>query len=138
MTSTGDPLYGMRMSFNRGLGLWLPPLALMALIYVLSAQPDLSSGLGVIDLILRKIVHFATYGLLCLLLWRPLRTVATPRRAILVAFAIASAYAVTDEWHQTFVEGRHGTPVDWLIDSAGAALVALRLRAIESRRGIAS
>jgi hypothetical protein len=25
------------------------------------------------------------------------------------------------------VEGRHGTPVDWLIDSAGAAIVALRL-----------
>jgi VanZ family protein len=40
---------------------------------------------------------------------------------------LASAYAVTDEFHQTFVEGRHGTPVDWLIDSAGAGLVALRL-----------
>ena len=127
----------MRMSVNRGLGLWLPPLALMALIYVLSAQPDLNSGLGVIDLIVRKMIHFATYGLLCLLLWRPLRTVTTRRRAILLAFAIASAYAVTDEWHQTTVEGRHGTPVDWLIDSAGAALVALRLRAIELRRSIA-
>jgi VanZ like family len=138
MTSTGDPLYGMRMSVNRGLALWLPPLALMALIYFLSAQPDLNSGLGVIDLILRKIVHFATYALLCLLLWRPLRTVTTPGRAILLSFAIASAYAVTDEWHQTFVEGRHGTPVDWLIDSAGAALVALRLRAIEPSRRVAS
>ena len=128
----------MRMSVNRGLGLWLPPLALMALIFYLSAQPDLSSGLGGIDLILRKIVHFATYGLLCLLLWRPLRTVTTPGRAIALAFAIASAYAISDEWHQTFVEGRHGTPVDWLIDTAGAAVVALRLRAVGSRRRVAS
>ena len=32
-------------------------------------------------------------------------------------------YAATDEYHQTFVEGRHGTPVDWLIDTAGAAVV---------------
>ena len=35
---------------------------------------------------------------------------------------------MTDELHQTFVDGRHGNPVDWLIDSAGAALAALRLR----------
>ena len=122
------------MSVHRGLGLWLPPLALMGLVYFLSAQPDLSSGLGTWDLILRKIVHFATYGLLCLLLWRPLRTVTSPRWAIVLAFVIASAYAGTDEWHQTFVEGRHGTPVDWLIDTAGAGLVALRLRAVELRR----
>ena len=33
-------------------------------------------------------------------------------------------YAATDEWHQTFVEGRHGTPVDWLIDAAGVAIAA--------------
>jgi VanZ family protein len=137
MTSTGDPLYGMRMSVHRGLALWLPPLALMALIYFLSAQPDLNSGLGTADLVLRKIVHFATYGLLCLLLSRPLRTVMPARRAIVVAFAIASVYAITDEWHQTLVEGRHGTPVDWLIDSAGAGLVALRLRAVELRRSAA-
>jgi hypothetical protein len=126
----------MRMSVHRGLGLWLPPLALMGLIYLLSAQPDLSSGLGGWDLVLRKIVHFATYGLLCLLLWRPLRTVMEPRHAVLAALLIASAYAVTDELHQTFVEGRHGTPVDWLIDTAGASLVALRLRAIEMRRPV--
>lgn len=128
----------MRMSVQRGLGLWLPPLALMGLIYFLSAQPDLSSGLGGWDLLLRKIVHFATYGLLCLLLWRPLLTVTTPQRAILAALVIASIYAASDEWHQTFVEGRHGTPVDWLIDTAGAGLVALRLRAAEARRGVSA
>jgi VanZ family protein len=124
----------MRMSPNRGAGLWLPPVAMMALIYFLSAQPDLNSGLGTFDLVLRKVVHFAEYGILCFLWWRPLRTVMDPTSAALVAFAIASGYAATDEWHQTFVEGRHGSPVDWLIDSAGAALVALRVRALELRR----
>ncbi|HEU0023739.1 MAG TPA: VanZ family protein [Thermoleophilaceae bacterium] len=123
------------MSLNRGVGLWLPPPALMALIFFLSGQPDLSSGLGTIDLILRKVVHFSEYALLCFLLWRPLRTLVDPRDAALVALLIASAYAATDEWHQAFVEGRHGTPVDWLIDSAGAAVVAWRLRAVEARRG---
>ena len=109
------------------LDLWLPPLALMGVIFVLSAQPSLDSGLGVVDLVGRKLIHFGEYALLCFLWWRALASVTTPRRAALLAFLVASAYAATDELHQTFVEGRHGNAVDWLIDSAGAALVALRL-----------
>ena len=35
---------------------------------------------------------------------------------------LASAYAVTDELHQAFVRGRHGSPVDWLIDTAGVVI----------------
>ena len=107
--------------------LWLPPLLLMGVIFALSAQPSLDSGLGVIDLIGRKLIHFGEYALLCFLWWRALATVTTPRRAALLAFLITSGYAATDEFHQTFVEGRHGNPIDWLIDSAGAALVALKL-----------
>src|SRR3712207_3858917 len=99
---------------------WLPPLVLMAAIFAFSAQPDLSSGLGTIDTILRKIVHAAEYGLLCLLWWRALVRTPLRRHAIAVAFAIAVAYGATDEYHQTFVEGRHGTPVDVAIDAAGA------------------
>jgi VanZ family protein len=116
----------MRMRPLR-LDLWLPPLVLMGVIFALSAQPSLDSGLGVIDQIGRKLLHFGEYALLCFLWWRALASVTSPRRAALLAFVLASGYAVTDEIHQTFVEGRHGAPVDWLIDSAGAAVVALRL-----------
>jgi VanZ family protein len=108
--------------------LWLPPLLLMGVIFFFSAQPSLDSGLGVIDDVGRKLVHFAEYALLCFLWWRALVTVTTPARAALIAFLIASGYAATDELHQSFVEGRHASVVDWLIDSAGAALVAIRLR----------
>ena len=109
------------------LDLWLPPLLLMGLIFVLSAQSSLDSGLGMIDLIGRKLIHFGSYALLCFLWWRALRSVTNDRTAVVLAFVLASGYAITDEFHQSFVEGRHGTPVDWAIDSAGAALVALRL-----------
>ena len=51
-----------------------PPLLLMAVIYFLSAQPDLNSGLGVWDTIGRKFVHAAVYGALWFLWWRALRT----------------------------------------------------------------
>lgn len=109
------------------LDLWLPPLVLMGVIFALSAQPSLDSGLGVVDQIGRKLVHFGEYALLCFLWWRPLARVTSPRRAALLAFVLTSGYAITDEVHQTFVEGRHGNALDWLIDSAGAAIVGLRL-----------
>ena len=118
----------MRMRALR-LDLWLPPFVLMGVNFVLSAQPSHDSGLGVADLIGRKLIHFGEYALLCFLWWRALVTVTTPRRAALLAFLLASGYALTDEYHQTFVDGRHGTPVDWLIDSAGAAAAALKLSA---------
>jgi VanZ family protein len=109
------------------LDLWLPPLVLMGVIFALSAQPSLDSGLGVVDQVGRKLIHFAEYALLCFLWWRALVRVTSPRRAALLAFVLASGYANTDEVHQTFVEGRNGSTLDWLIDSAGAAVVALRL-----------
>jgi VanZ family protein len=128
----------MRVSLQRALGLWLPPLALMAIIFLLSDQPHLNSGLGTLDLVLRKVAHFAEYALLCALWWRPLRTLMDARRAALLALALASAYAALDEYHQTFVEGRSGSPVDWLIDTSGAALAAYVLATRPARRRAAA
>jgi VanZ family protein len=104
---------------------WAPPIALMVLVFALSAQPDLSTGLGVWDLIGRKIVHMSEYALLCVLWWRALRTVATDRTALASALLASLVYAATDELHQTFVHGRHGTPVDVGIDAVGMTVAAL-------------
>src|SRR5438046_3516549 len=106
---------------------WAPPIALMVVIFVLSAQPDLNSGLGTVDLIGRKLIHATEYGLLCFLWWRALRTIATPRAAIVLALGIAVGYAGTDEFHQQYVNGRHATPIHVLIDAAGAGIVAMFL-----------
>jgi VanZ family protein len=97
-----------------------PPLALMALIFVLSAQPNLGTGLGTWDVVLRKLGHMVEYGALWALWWR-----ALGYRHPVAAVAIAVGYAATDEWHQTFVNGRSGTPVDWAIDAAGVGLACL-------------
>jgi VanZ family protein len=114
----------MRMALLRRPDLWLPPLVLMGLIYLFSAQPSLDSGLGWIDMVGRKLIHFGEYALLCFLWWRLLRAAVPDRRAALLAFLVSCLYAATDELHQSFVDGRNGTPVDWLIDSAGAAVAA--------------
>jgi VanZ family protein len=104
---------------------WLPPLALMGMIFFFSAQPNLSSGLGWIDHVGRKIVHASEYALLCFLWWRALRTRVDRTKALAAAWAIAALYAATDEYHQSFVSGRHATWVDVAIDSMGAGVFAL-------------
>jgi VanZ family protein len=103
------------------LDLWAPPLILMGVIFFLSAQPDLNSGLGTIDTIARKIAHAAEYALLTFLWWRVFKQPW-------LAFATAVAYAASDEFHQHFVTGRHGTPVDVGIDALGAALAVVLIR----------
>jgi VanZ family protein len=97
-----------------------PPLALMGLIFFFSAQPDLGTGLGVWDTIGRKLVHMAEYGVLWFLWWR-----ATGYRHPAPSIAITLLFAASDEYHQSFVEGRHGSPWDVAIDAAGVGLAGL-------------
>jgi VanZ family protein len=106
-----------------------PPAALMALIFFLSAQPHLSSGLGTWDLVLRKLAHMTEYAAL-FLLWRR----ALPRLSPWAAFGICLGYACSDELHQTFVSGRHGAPVDVLIDTAGMGFGWAATRLLAHRR----
>jgi VanZ family protein len=105
-----------------------PPLALMVLIFVLSAQPDLSTGLGGWDTVLRKAAHMTVYGLLWLAWWRALGY-GSPWPAVVLTLL----YAISDEWHQTFVEGRSGRPLDVGIDAAGVAVAMLAVRWAQRR-----
>jgi VanZ family protein len=102
------------------LSAWLPVLVWAAVIFALSSIPHLGTGLGTWDTILRKGAHVTEYAILGLLLMR-----AIGRE--LPAFLIGVAYAVTDEIHQHFVTGRHASPIDVAIDSAGILIGILFL-----------
>jgi VanZ family protein len=106
---------------SAALRLWLPVVLWAAVIFAFSSVPDLGTGLGTWDLVLRKIAHACEYALLGALLLRALRD----ERA---AFAGGVLYAITDEVHQIFVAGRHGSPVDVAIDSVGVAVGILLWR----------
>jgi VanZ family protein len=101
----------------------------MGLIFFLSAQPDLNSGLGTWDTVGRKLAHMAEYGLLWFLWWR-----ALGYRHPAPSIAITLLYAVSDEVHQSFVEGRHGSPWDVAIDAAGVGVAGLLVVAWARRR----
>jgi VanZ family protein len=94
--------------------LWLPVVVWAGVIFALSSVPDLGTGLGGWDLVLRKLGHAAEFALLGALLVRALG-------ATRAAFAVGVAYAVSDEIHQVFVPGRQGSPLDVLIDAVGVA-----------------
>lgn len=98
---------------------WLPLLVWMALIYLASDQPSGElPDYGQWDLVVKKSGHFFGYAVLALL----------ARRAglhPLAAVMLAGLYATTDEWHQSFVPGRNGSPVDVLIDVVGAIMGVL-------------
>lgn len=113
---------------------WLPPLALMALIFVLSAIPSDDVDRGWLLLVARKVAHFSEYALLTVLWWRALTTRMSDSRAVLLAVVIAVAYSITDEYHQTFVDGRVGAVSDVLIDAAGAVSAAALILLARRRR----
>jgi len=118
---------GRERSSREALFLWVPVVAWAALIFALSSVPDLGTGLGGWDLVLRKLAHAAEYAVLGALLLR-----ATGRPGI--AFLLGALYAVSDEVHQSFVPGRMGSPLDVALDTVGVAIGIVLWHAVRARR----
>jgi VanZ family protein len=95
----------------------LAPLALMGLIFYLSAQPSVGPELPAWT---RIVAHFGEYFVLASL-WIWALAPAAGRRSIPAAGAISLLYAISDELHQGFVEGRDSDALDVITDAAGIA-----------------
>lgn len=110
---------------------WAAVAVCMGIIFFLSAQDGTESSgtssrllallrLPISESLLRNAAHFLEFTGLAVLVFNALYQTCGFKRPFL-SFIIASAYAVTDEIHQLFVEGRACTLSDWLTDSLGAA-----------------
>lgn len=98
------------------------PAALMGAIFFLSAQSFEGDPLAWWEVLARKLAHLGGYLLLTAAwLWA---LAGRSRHALPLAIAISFLYAVSDELHQTAVDGRTGTPRDVAIDALGIALAA--------------
>ena len=128
MTPHADP------SPARIAALVVPPLLMMGLIFVLSGQASDNVDRAWWDVVLRKAAHVTEYAVLTFLWWRALTGLGLDS-ALPAALAISVLYACTDEFHQTFIDGRHGTPVDVCIDAIGMAIAALLIYARRRSRG---
>jgi VanZ family protein len=114
--------FGLRLA-------WFLVAVIAGIIFALSATPNLRvSDVADLDFILRKAGHMAAFGLLAGLLWNAL-DLSSMRRPMPWALVLTIAYAASDEFHQSFTSGRHASPVDVSIDSAGA-IIALTAVAV--------
>ena len=107
------------------------PLALMALIFYLSAQPSVGPDLAAWT---RVVAHFIQFAALATL-WAWALVPALGRRGLLVAAGVSLLYAISDEYHQSFVEGRDADPLDVLADAAGIATALLAIDRYARGRG---
>lgn len=105
---------------------WAPVLVYVAIIFVLSAQANLSTPLGFDKA--DKLMHMLEYGVLGFLLSRALRASARIRSALRVALivvAVGSLIGVCDEIFQSFIPGRDSSVEDWLADFTGLLFAQL-------------
>lgn len=109
--------------YNTPLARWLAVLFWMMLIFAFSAQSQLPTAPQPwLDFFFKKSAHFMVFGMLAVLFWRALRWSG---RGWQWAWLCTVAYACSDEWHQSFVAGRHPQVTDVMIDACGAAVLLL-------------
>ena len=105
----------------------LPVIIWAGVIFYFSSIPHLQiEELGTWDTIFRKIAHATEYGVLAFLAlrlgWRQeKRTVLI----LIIVIVFCSLYAWSDEYHQSFIEGRVFSVWDILIDTLGATALGL-------------
>ena len=100
---------------------WGVSILLMAIIFIFSATPATNlPNFGTFDYWVKKGGHMVGYGLLSLSFWHGLKW---DNKLIWWAWFLAVVYAISDEFHQSFVPGRHPSPLDVaLFDATGAAI----------------
>ena len=103
---------------------WLPAIVMMAAIFTFSSiPPEYMPNFDILDRFIKKGGHMVGYGILALTYWFALENT---KRSFFIAWMLAVLYATSDEFHQTFVPGRHGSAWDVLIfDNLGAVIALL-------------
>lgn len=102
---------------------WIPVCAMMGIIFVFSSFPaDQLPYFSWADLLLKKGGHMFGYALLGLAWLWALAGNGEAARWRRLAWILTVLYALSDEWHQSFVPGRHASLLDVGIDGLGAGL----------------
>jgi len=110
--------------------LWLPLIGYLVAIFLLSAQrPDKLKSF-----LYPNLLHMAEYFILSLLMFRAInggfrRKIGMRNSTLVVCFSVL--YAVSDEFHQSFVPGRYPDPWDVLSDFVGIVVGLLAIFAFQ-------
>lgn len=112
-----------QMTFRAVVLRWLPAVAMMGIIFILSSLPSSRiPDYGGLDTLIKKGGHAFGYGLLGLSYFYALPKRLSKFYRVLTALLMAFLFALSDEYHQSFVQGRNSSLSDVLIDGFGATL----------------
>jgi VanZ family protein len=106
---------------------WLPAIVLMIAIFIFSSVPSEDMPhFGLWDFLVKKGGHALGYGLLALAYRYALNRSANRSATVCMGtWGLAVLYSIGDEFHQSFVPGRHPSMLDVFIDALGAAAALL-------------
>ena len=112
---------------------FLPAILMMLAIFLFSAGSAFHAQEQLLQTIINKGGHMIGYGLLALAFWRAFEF---EEKRFWPVWILTVLYALTDEFHQSFVPGRHPSLFDALFFDGLGALIALWLvsRFLKSRR----
>jgi VanZ family protein len=105
---------------------WLPALVMMGVIFLASSTPATELPFfGRWDVLIKKGGHALGYAMLGLSYFYALPSRLSRGYRWWMAWLMAIVFALSDEFHQYFVEGRGSSLRDVGIDSLGAGLALL-------------
>ncbi len=85
--------------------------------------------------VVRKIAHFTEYCILAILVLNVIKDYTNiTYKTLILSFILCALYAASDEWHQTFVDGRAGQLFDVFIDSCGIMTGLMIYKCIRKRK----
>jgi len=81
-----------------------------------------------------KLIHASAYAVMAFIFWQAGKAWMMRRGKIkwnflaLICVLFCACYGLSDEWHQSFIEGRQASVFDWLADAMGALLLTIMLQ----------
>jgi|LGVF01.1.fsa_nt_gb VanZ family protein len=102
---------------------WLPAILMMGAIFFFSSLPaGRVPSFGEWDLLIKKAGHASGYALLGLAYYFALPPRLSKGFRWILALFMAVLFALSDEFHQSFVQDRNSSIIDVGIDTIGAAI----------------
>jgi VanZ family protein len=102
---------------------WLPAILMMGAIFFFSSLPaSRITSFGEWDLLIKKAGHASGYALLGLAYYFALPPRLSKGFRWILALFMAILFALSDEFHQSFVQDRNSSIIDVGIDTIGAAI----------------
>ena len=120
------------MQFKRYFNLWFPVILWCGAIFSLSSIPTLPAPeILWWDFILKKSAHVIEYAILYYFVYRAFsNNFHKPKKLLLTTYCLLFTliYAISDEYHQSFVPGRHCKAMDVGFDFLGMLISSWRIK----------